>query len=378
MTKIIAEYIWIDALGDLRSKTKIFDLDSKHIVLNDFPIWSFDGSSTGQSSGRASDVLLKPINIFNDPFRKNLTNAKSFLILCETLKTDGTPHPTNTRDECMKICHRTESFKPWFGIEQEYYIYELCNDSNIKSGEKPLGWKTDTQPNNKFPHQEQQHKLFSPVCKSGIKPFQCGPSYCGVGGDRVDNRLREIIEKHIEYCLYAEIKICGTNLEVSKSQAEYQIGICTAEEIGDHLWIARYIMNRICEQHGVHVNLHPKPILDTKEYAFNGSGGHVNFSTLEMRNDQNKILEACELLSKKHIEHMNEYGVPEENAKRMSGNYETSKFDKFSFDINTPYNRGQSLRLPPTGGYLEDRRPASDSDPYRVVVRMLKTICLKE
>jgi glutamine synthetase len=376
--KIVAEYVWHDALGALRSKMKNFCKNfERDVRLDDFSEWNFDGSSTGQAEGRNSDVILKPVAFFRDPFRRTWENCECFLVLCDTWNIDGvTPHPTNNRVRAMEICNLTKDFDPWFGFEQEYFVYELSDNQNEK--EKPYGWVSSQMPSYKFPTQEQQEKETSSVCRNGVKPYVCGASYCGVGGDRV--KVRNIMEQHMEYCLYSGVKICGMNLEVAEAQAEFQCGILSAHELGDHVWMARYILNRVCEGFKAFVVLHPKPLVDQNNVPllFNGSGGHMNFSTNEMRSDHNKILEACNLLANKHNEHMLEYGVPEENRMRMTGHHETSSFDKFMFNLNLPSNRGQSIRLPPAGGYLEDRRPSSDADPYRIVSRILQTVCLKE
>jgi glutamine synthetase len=375
--KIIAEYVWHDALGALRSKAKNFDKTfERNVELSDFSEWNFDGSSTGQAEGRISDVVLRPVAFFKDPFRRNWQNCECYLVLCDTWNIDGTPHPTNNREKCSVICDKTKDFEPWFGFEQEYFIYELSNNPNEK--EKPYGWTSNHIPSYKFPTQEQPAKETSSVCKDGVKPYICGVNYCGVGGDRV--KIRHIMEQHMEYCLYSGVKICGMNLEVSEGQAEFQCGILTAHELGDHVWMARYILDRVCEEFKAFAILHPKPLVDSTglPLQFNGSGGHTNFSTKEMRVDRNKILEACNLLERKHKEHMLEYGVPEENQMRMTGHHETSSFNKFMFNPDLPSNRGQSIRLPPAGGYLEDRRPSSNADPYRVVARLLQTVCLKE
>jgi len=103
------EYIWLD--GDvptqgLRSKTQV--RDNFGGTLEECPMWSFDGSSTGQADGSKSDCLLKPVAIFPDPDRTN-----GYLVMCEVLNSDGTPHSTNSR---ARIDDDDEDF--WFGFEQ--------------------------------------------------------------------------------------------------------------------------------------------------------------------------------------------------------------------------------------------------------------------
>ena len=92
-TKSKLEYIWLDGYKptqSLRSKTKVVaDFTGN---LEDVPMWSFDGSSTEQAEGGASDCLLKPVAIYPDPGRKN-----GFLVMTEVLNADGTAHESNGR-----------------------------------------------------------------------------------------------------------------------------------------------------------------------------------------------------------------------------------------------------------------------------------------
>ena len=142
--------------------------------------------------------------------------------------------------------------------------------------------------------------------------------------------------------------------------------------IGDHLWMARYILARVAELHNAYISYDPKPLGD----EWNGSGGHTNFSTAKMRatNGLEVIKQAIDKLSKKHKEHLAVYGIG--NERRLTGNHETSNMSNFTFG---EYNRGSSVRIPVNVliegcGYLEDRRPASNADPYLVVAKMLETI----
>lgn len=368
---IISEYVWHDALGNLRSKAKVEKTDKQNLSLNFFSEWNFDGSSTGQAGGFNSDVVLKPVAMFKDPFRQHFKNAECYLVWCETYNMDGTPHPTNNRAKCMEVCEKTKQFEPWFGMEQEYFLYQL--NKELENPALPYGWMGVNLPNYKFPTQTD-NSVISPVCSNGYVPSASSPFYCGVGADRVYGR--EIMEKHFEYCLYAGLKVCGINLEVVISQKEFQCGICSAHELGDHIWMSRYVLCRVAEQFGAFVEFHPK-----KMHDFSGSGGHMNFSTNEMRNDGGyaKIIEACDKMTKNHSDHMSEYG-DETNKLRLTGKHETASYDKFSYGNS---NRGCSVRIPYAThkagkGYLELRVVASNADPYRVVTRMLKTICLDE
>lgn len=322
------EYIWIDGYGKLRSKTKI--LDHNHYTLENLPKWNFDGSSTNQAPGNDSEVILRPVALYVDPFRSN-----SHLVLCDTWLPNGKPHPTNTRVNAVTIFNTALHLQPMFGIEQEFFL---------SSNHIPIGYKGDdiTPP----------QKLY----------------YCGLGGDHAIGR--ECIELILQHCLKAGLQLTGMNAEVAPSQWEIQvcaIGINAA----DQLWILRYIINRTAEQYGWSLDLYPKPLLGD----WNGSGCHTNFSTLPMRQDggYDVIIKAIQKLEQKHDLHMKHYG--EDNDKRMTGIHETARFDIFTYGVA---NRGCSVRIPRETeanqkGYFEDRRPASNMDPYVVTSLLFQT-----
>ena len=345
MTKpVCLEYIWIGGHEELRSKTKVIHDEKNSMHLNDskkatdFPEWNYDGSSTGQASGEDSEIVLKPAAIFKDPFREN-----GQLVLCETFTPDGTPHSTNKRNNAVQIFNSNLDAKPWYGLEQEYFIL----DGKTK---QPLGYFGDdkTEPQGQY--------------------------YCSVGTENAYGR--KIAEEHLQCCIKAGIKISGINGEVAPGQWEFQIGPCEGIEEGDHLWVARYLLNRVAEKHGVIITFDPKPL----KGEWNGSGCHTNFSTLNMRNGTEKhnglyyIDEAITKLSKKHKEHMLVYGSG--NQERMTGKHETADYHTFSDGIA---NRGCSIRRGNNTynnkkGYFEDRRPSSTCDPYLVTSTIFKTI----
>jgi glutamine synthetase len=331
-----AEYVWIDGtMKNLRSKSRT--LSSVPSEPKDLPIWNFDGSSTGQADGHDSEVLLRPVRIYKDPFR----SENDILVLCECLDPNFQPIPSNTYSEAKQIFEQALDEKPWYGLEQEYTLYELDQVT-------PLGW-----PKNGYPEPQ-------------------GKYYCGAGADRMFGR--QVAEDHYEACLQAGIKVSGINAEVMPGQWEYQVGPCEGIEAGDHLWMSRYIMNRICEKHQVICNFEPKPM----KGDWNGAGCHTNYSTEAMRNDggYKVILNAIEKLAERHAEHINAYG--EGNEERLTGKHETASFDKFSWGVA---NRGASVRVGRETeregkGYLEDRRPASNCDPYVVTSLIFRTTCL--
>lgn len=347
--KLNLEYIWLDGSKPqkLRSKTRITEVEFFNIkeALTTYknepsklPTWNFDGSSTNQAETSKSELLIKPVNVFLNPFLEN-----SLLVLCEVFNTDNTPHTSNTRSLMIDTVkkHDDESI---YGYEQEYFIYD-----NITK--KPLGWPADSFP----------------------KPQ--GDYYCGVGTNCVQGR--QFVEEHTKLCIEAELSISGINAEVALGQWEYQIGTVTAIEGADQLWISRYILNRLSEKYNYTINLDPKPY---KGEEWNGSGMHVNFSTKTIRSDKaNKKAIAedmCRKLEKTHKKHIEIYGIG--NADRLTGKNETSSMEKFGWGIG---DRTKSIRIPSSInepdaiGYIEDRRPASNADPYLIVDRMLRTIC---
>lgn len=358
LTKVIAEYVFIDGFNNIRSKTRIINSFGINEETKEpkfaIDIWTVDGSSTGQSVTNASDIILNPVCVFNDPFNKSTETFRYMLALCETYNADGKPHITNTRHELLQFLNtmgeeQLQKYQPMFGFEQEYVILD-------KNKKDPYGWNTET---------------VNMYLRGGIKTQEEGIYYCGVGANCSFGR--EISMEHMNKCIEAGISICGINAEVAPSQWEFQIGVCNPVEIGDHLWMARYILGRVAESHGVCISYHPKPLGP----SWNGSGGHTNFSTKQMRDEGGieHIYKAIEKLSKMHNEHMEVYGS--DNNLRLTGIHETSNMDEFTFG---ECNRGSSIRIPANvkaagKGYFEDRRPAANVDPYLVSHRMVQTVC---
>ena len=335
MTKVKAEYIWIDGhkpTAKLRSKTKVFEGPVKS--LDDIPMWGFDGSSTMQADGSDSDCMLKPVYYLPDPIR----GGDDILVMNEVRKPDGSIHESNTRARLVEIAEKHKDEDAWFGIEQEYTFFK---------GRSPLGW-----PNGGYPAPQ-------------------GPFYCGVGADEVFGR--DIVEDHMDICLQAGIQITGVNAEVMPGQWEFQVGSLGPLEVSDQLWIARWILYRIAENYGVNATLHPKPV----KGDWNGAGAHANFSTKLMReNGGLKIIEsACEKLGRKHEEHIAVYGA--HNEERLTGLHETCALHEFRYGVS---DRGASIRIPMDTanngkGYLEDRRPSANMDPYQVCAALIETTC---
>ncbi len=327
-TKVKLEYVWLDGYEpepNLRSKVKIIDVDDYHyeVTLEDCPMWSFDGSSTMQAQGHFSDCLLKPVRLYPNVLSR--VSMESFFVLCEVLNPDGTPHYSNTRSEAGE-----EESDLWFGFEQEYTI--------IEDG-RPLGF-----PKNGYPEPQ-------------------GKYYCGVGNGLVGGR--QFVDKHMEACLFAGIDITGTNAEVLLGQWEYQVFSKGKLKAGDDLWMSRYILQQMSEDYGFKIEFHPKPV----QGDWNGSGLHCNFSNQMMREvggeDYFNVL--FSRLEDSHDHHIAHYGSS--NELRLTGKHETQSIDTFSWGIS---DRGASIRVPLSTslewkGYVEDRRPASNGDPYKIV-----------
>ena len=324
----LAEYIWSDVNGGLRSKTKVVMSDK----LED---WNYDGSSTGQAYGNNSEVVIRPVKSVADPFRRS--SCSNRLVLCDTWfynkENELIPHPTNNRHFASKLLKDCPSGNR-FGFEQEFYLMKDRCPYDVK-----------------------------------CPPRGQGDYYCGVGGE---NALgRDLMEKVLDHCLYANIPITGLNAEVGPSQWEFQV--CSDDiDAGDSLMLLRYILDRVSEEKNVIVTLHPKPMAGD----WNGSGCHTNFSTADMRKEggHNLILKAMSKFEAKTKEHIDVYGV--DNEQRLTGLHETAPIDEFSWGYG---DRGASIRIPKTTlvdgrGYFEDRRPASNIDPYKVIERIIRTV----
>nr|MCS5632271.1 glutamine synthetase [Pirellulaceae bacterium] len=283
-----------------------------------------------QADGADSDCLLKPVAIFPDPGRHD-----AYLVMTEVLNADGSAHVSNGR---ATIEEDDDDY--WFGFEQEYFLWDVMTD--LPPGFPPGG----------FPRAQ-------------------GPFYCSVGANNTFGR--DCVEEHLDTCLDAGINVEGINAEVAAGQWEYQIFAKGAKRSGDEVWVARYLLERIGEKYGYAINLHPKPLGDTD---WNGSGMHANFSNSVMRDsgDEAVFTKICEAFSGEIDRHISVYGA--DNDQRLTGAHETQAIDQFSYGIS---DRGASIRIPVgtiDGGWkgrLEDRRPASNADPYKVAAAIIKT-----
>ena len=323
-----AEYIWIDGTTPtpkLRSKAKIVPVGEEP------PTWGFDGSSTGQAPGVASDCVLRPVFTCPDPMRK----GNNVLVMTEVLLTDFSPHPTNTRAACAEASKKYADQEYVFGIEQEYTFFQ---------GNRPLGF-----PDAGFPAPQ-------------------GGYYCGVGADEVFGR--DTVEAHLDACLRADLGIFGINAEVMPGQWEFQIGTLDALNVSDQLWVARWLLYRVSEDFGINATLYPKPARGD----WNGAGAHTNFSTKAMRSSYQPCIDAAEALGRRHELHIANYGAGIEE--RLTGLHETCSYKEFRYGVS---DRGASVRIPwqvevEQKGYIEDRRPCANIDPYVVTRLIMETV----
>ena len=330
------EYVWLDGYEpepNLRSKVKI--VDDVINSLSQVPVWNFDGSSTKQAEGSSSDCILSPVRLYYN--QKSTEKYPVVYVLCEVLNPDGTPHISNHRH---KLGKEDEEF--WVGFEQEYFIRE-------GKGKQILGFGNNfSEPQGKY--------------------------YCGVGGNVVG---RNFIEEHLTFCLDMGIQITGTNAEVALGQWEYQVFAKGKVKSCDDLWMARYFMEKISEKYGYSIEYHPKPLGNSD---WNGSGMHTNFSNKLMRETGGKdyfdsIFNSFEL---RHSIHIENYGS--DNHLRLTGKHETQSINKFSFGVS---DRGASIRIPSATaenwkGYIEDRRPASNANPYKIIEVILESMKMAE
>lgn len=344
---IVAEYVWVDGSGvGTRSKTRT--LHMPHVsALEQFGEWNYDGSSCGQASTEESEVTLLPVAYYRDPLRSDI---RAYIVICET-RNAHSGEPTE-RGSARHIANRIFAHEAvaqqecWFGLEQEYVVYN--GDT-----QRPLGWPA--------------HYAAVPAPQG---PYYCAPSAAG----------RPIAEEHYRACLQAGLQISGYNMEVMPGQLEFQIGPCVGIDAGDQLVAARYLLERVCERHNCYVSLHPKPVRGD----WNGSGMHTNFSTKAMRCAKDTdaswkaLQDAVHALEKTHEAHMAVYGSG--NEERMSGRHETSSMHKFTYGIG---DRSASVRIgkqveKQRYGYIEDRRPASNADPYLVTAKIAESVLLHE
>jgi len=315
----ILEYIWIDSNGEIRSKTRVLNIEINRNI--DVPYQKDSNDNT--------EVILKPCKLFKNPLIKDDIN-NHFLVLCETYDISLNPLPTNHRYNANNLFETNILLEPWFGLKQEYFmIHKGKNDINLCS--------------------------------------EYGRYYCGTQLNKIE---RNIVEEHLHACLTAKIKFFGLNAEVAQNQWKFQIGPSEGIDSGDQLIIARFLLERISEKYNVQIVYTPKLYKH-----INSCSCHTNFSTAITRSENGieEIYKCMTKLEKTHNQHIAVYG-------KENGIHETSHIDKFTFGIGT---RNTSISIPNQVvkdgcGYFEDRRPAANIDPYQVTSIIFKTCCLDE
>ena len=329
-----AEYMWLDGnepTPEIRSKTRIL-AEGKEL-----PLWGFDGSSTNQAPGDNSDCVLKPVYSCPDPIR----GGNDILVVCEVVTIDMEPHPTNTRAACAEVAAKVADQEFWFAYEQEYTLFS--------SPGIPCGWPEE-----------------------GGYPAPQFPYYCGVGAEKIAGR--ELVEEHLDACLTAGLGVSGINAEVMLGQWEFQLGPLGPLMAGDQLIIARWLLNRLGEDYGISVSLDAKPV----KGDWNGAGCHTNFSNIAMRESYDACIAAADALGERVMQHIEGYG--HDIASRLTGLHETAHYTEYSYGIS---DRGASVRIPwqvakDGKGYIEDRRPNANCDPYVVARLICETVGLKK
>lgn len=346
-----AEYGWIGGIdpenpfegGHIRSKGCFLYIQESAILdVKSYPEWNFDGSSTNQATTEKSEVILRPVRVFRDPMkeRRDPTSPVTVLVWCATYDIDGTPHATNYREALRLFMESNQKWDeeedPLFGLEQEYQ-FVLRGDEN----------------KNVIPEAKRQ-----------------GPYYCGYGA--CQKWGRKIAEEHARRCAAIGIVLWGVNAEVAPGQWEFQTRPNLSLDAADELWVCRWVLLRTAEDLEFDVRFHPKVLGE----SFNGSGCHTNFSTRSMREKEDHYKEVIEKVRIYHEKESAWHHYGEGNELRMTGSHETSSMSDFSSGVG---NRGVSIRIPyntdkKKKGYVEDRRPAANADPYRVILWILRAI----
>jgi len=329
-----ATYVWIDGSGQsLRSRSRT--LDYKPTKLEDIPKWNFKSRPCSLAlDDYDSDTYLYPVRMYPCPF----SQGENILVLCETYDYAKKPTLSNVRKTCIEVMQKTEDHQPWFGFEQQYTFLDLHE-------RHPLGW-----PLKGFPGPQ-------------------GPYYCGVGSGKIYGR--DIVEAHYRSCLYAGISIFGINAQVLPSQWEFQVGPVEGITVADDLWMAKYILERVAEDFGVIVSFNPKPVGNLID-----ASAHCLFSSKSMR----------ETGGIKHIEEaVVKLRHTEDNNMKIHPMKLDSKHQRVELVRKNTSHLGDciesSIRIPwfviDLGfGYLEDRRPLSNCDPYSVIKNLVEMTLL--
>tara|TARA_B100001093_G_scaffold517993_1_gene601287 strand:- start:46 stop:1170 length:1125 start_codon:yes stop_codon:yes gene_type:complete len=361
----IVEYVWLDNDSNLRSKSRtigskyLLDITLQEYLYKDLNKtkadqnislkmqWSYDGSSTGQAPGDNSEIIIRPVYIIKNSYYNQKYNENNYYIaLCQTFNHNFEPLDNNNYFKLTKYMHKDSEKIPYFGFEQEFFLMQVNQYNYSQEMSIPVGYNS-SETNGQ---DTQQY-------------------YCANGASNVFER--ELVNLVYHHGLKSGLSLSGTNAEVAIGQWEIQVGPVTGIEACHQLWLLRFLLVRIAEEHNMNVSYHPKP-LDN----WNGSGLHTNFSNNTMRKvmenkaEQDKvyqyIIKYIDSLKDSHELAIHIYG--EDNILRMTGECETASYDSFTYGVA---NRGASIRIPKNVeinkyGYIEDRRPGANADPYNI------------
>ena len=283
--------------------------------------------------------MLKPVFVCDDPIR----GEPHKLVMCEVFLVSGEPHPSNTRAACREIAENYAHHDTWFGLEQEYTFFD---------GIKPLGW-----PDNGFPAPQ-------------------GGYYCGVGADEVFGR--PVVEAHLENCLKAGLKISGINAEVMPGQWEFQVGPVAAPEVADQLWVARWLLYRTAEDFPTTVG----------QQRLGQARPEAGQGRLERRRLPHQLLDRRDAreLRRVHRRRRGARHAPRaahrQLRRRHRGAPDRPARDGLAARVHATASRTAAPRCAFRGrsridkkGYIEDRRPNANMDPYVVTRLIIETVC---
>jgi glutamine synthetase len=323
MNKIIADYVWIDSGNDLRYKTKI--LPNGDYSIANIPEWSFDGMYTKQATNQNPILVLKPVQLYKNPFYSGYT------VLCEVHVRDDLgerPHPSNSRLVFLDKSVHLDYIQPQYKLTIEFYI-------NVQDVQDSKETSRD----------------------SLIK------NYAGF-----NVRFRNLIDTHLEYCLQAGIDISSTFHVGGTDQWSFSVGPTFGIKAIDDLVIGKYILKRLAERLGVGISFHPCPLGKDNR----GSACLISYSTMQTRfpGGYNEIQRIINKLKLEHSSFISICG--EDTHKRLTGEDGTSTISNFSHGVGTtntsiriPYNTFRNKR-----GCFEDRRPSANADLYKVCLAL--------